>query len=157
MRLIRAIKSFIEWVIDMLRLWRMGVSPITADVVDQLIYSVFKGRDVSVVPADVVYYAPRSFGKLKEIVDEFVKKRYKYVRERFDCDDFAKQLHCFAVSNHNVTSIFIVYDYGMGHAYNLAILSDLSVYIVEPQNGAIMTPGYAEMAGYLRCPCTVVT
>ena len=125
--------------------------------VDREIYSALHGKDVQIIGADGFYWIPLRMKDLQKIVQDFANKHYKYIAEKFDCDDFAKQLTCFAIRKYGVTGIFALYDYGMGHAYNITILPPALVLIIEPQTGEIMTVGEAEKKGYLKCPCVVIT
>lgn len=86
---------------------------------------------------DKHYFAPHTLvtdvGKITGVLP--------YRPERFDCEDFAalyKVMHAFVLG---VNAVGIVVDWTGGHAYNIVIMSDGSVNLVEPQNGKVIKPG----------------
>ena len=73
-----------------------------------------------------------------------------YRPERFDCEDFAalyKVMHAFVLG---VNSVGIVVDWTGGHAYNVVIMSDGAVNLVEPQNGEVIQPGEKDSFAFER-------
>jgi hypothetical protein len=93
--------------------------------------------EIEWVFVDKYYFAPHTLvsdvGRITGVLP--------YRPERFDCEDYAalyKVLHAFVLG---VNAIGIVVDWTGGHSYNIVILSDGTVKLIEPQNGKVVDPG----------------
>lgn len=93
--------------------------------------------EIEWVFVDRDYFAPHSLVSDIAVVAGWLP----YRPERFDCEDYAslyKVMHAFVLG---VNAVGIVIDWTGGHAYNIVILSDGEVKLIEPQNGKVIEPG----------------
>lgn len=82
----------------------------------------------------------------KEILDIDWLKTIEYIKERFDCDDFAEALRTHVKEIYGLNCIALVqgktFDLDMketgDHRFNIIFDQDLEVYIVEPQSGQMV-------------------
>lgn len=61
----------------------------------------------------------------------------RYVAEYWDCDDFAQALKAQAHRHYRINGIGYVIDHAAGHAYNLAVLGDGQLVVIEPQSDRV--------------------
>ena len=57
----------------------------------------------------------------------------KYVKEKYDCDNFAFSFKAMVDKRFGLNGVGLVIDYSGGHAYNIIVFQDGSVKIFEPQ------------------------
>ena len=57
----------------------------------------------------------------------------KYVKEKYDCDNFAFSFKSMVDKRFGLNGVGLVIDYSGGHAYNIVVFQDGSVKIFEPQ------------------------
>ena len=62
---------------------------------------------------------------------------YTYRSDTWDCDKFAVRFKSQCDLHFGLNSVGIVIDYASGHAYNLAVLSDGNIMLLEPQSDQI--------------------
>ncbi len=74
---------------------------------------------------------------LEIIVEDYMKKKRKYVKDRFDCDDFSRTFKCFCIEHYGINAVGLVRDPIPRHAYNTFVTYDGYIYVVEPQTGEI--------------------
>jgi len=89
---------------------------------------------------DLKYRIPH-INTLQNILQRDWLNRKQYVREFFDCDDFAICLKAHFVEQHQINAIGVVIDIISRHAYNVALAHDddlnISCYVIEPQTDEI--------------------
>ena len=79
-------------------------------------------------------YLVTSQKDMKKIIDWDWTDNKKYVKERYDCDNFAFSFKAMVDKRFGVNNVGLVIDYSGGHAYNIMVFSDGSVRLFEPQN-----------------------
>lgn len=62
---------------------------------------------------------------------------YTYKRDTWDCDKFAVRFKSQCDLHFGLNSVGIVIDYKSGHAYNLVVLDEGNIMLVEPQSDQI--------------------
>ncbi len=83
---------------------------------------------------DKKYWIPDML-ELLDLIAEWKKKRVEYVKDRFDCEDFARAFKCFMTEN-GINSVGYVIDWLSRHSYNLVVSDE--VYIFEPQTSELV-------------------
>lgn len=58
----------------------------------------------------------------------------KYVKEKYDCDNFAFSFKAMVDKRFGLNGVGLVIDYSAGHAYNIVVFKDGSVKLFEPQS-----------------------
>lgn len=105
--------------------------------------------------ADRTYWMP-SLSKLESLVYKTYIDGYKYVKEMYDCDDFALSLHAFVAQTRYEEAHqrdipkedWYTWSFGQAwgsrfrgvdtnHAINICMTSDAGLVLIEPQNDAI--------------------
>lgn len=90
-------------------------------------------RKLKIIPEDGKYYAP-DLEKMKKIAFETKVDELEYIKNKFDCENFAGYLKSIVALKYGVNSIGKVIDYSSKHSFNIIILSDGQVKVFEPQN-----------------------
>lgn len=85
---------------------------------------------------DRKYWIPDTL-ELPDLIAEWKEKKRTYVKDRFDCEDFARAFKCFMAEN-GVNSVGYVLDWLSKHIYNLVVISG-EVYIFEPQTAELIS------------------
>jgi len=85
---------------------------------------------------DHTYYLPKKEDIMKLLKDTNVDK-LKYISDFFDCDDFAIRLWG-VTSQGKWASTTLGFACGNRHAFNIVILEDEKLYIIEPQNDKLI-------------------
>jgi len=75
------------------------------------------------------------------------KKRY--VKERYDCDNFAFSFKARMDRKFHLNNVGLVVDYSGGHAYNCVVFSNGTVELFEPQSDSFTTNLLG--TGYYKC------
>jgi hypothetical protein len=108
-----------------------------------------------IMVADKYYWAP-SYDSLQDLVWRTYIDRYKYIKDAYDCDDFALSLHAFVVQT-RYEEIYKRkvpkeewYPWAFGqiwgykfrgvkgmHAINICLTSDRGLVLIEPQEDKI--------------------
>ena len=76
-----------------------------------------------------------------------------YRPEIHDCENFAYDFMGVA-SDNGVSSVGVVLDWSMEHAYNVVVLSDGRVKFYEPQDGSILDYGETHRIGLMNTEVT---
>jgi hypothetical protein len=87
---------------------------------------------------DSEYYAPQTLSDAKYFVGR-AHVNGKYVKEIFDCDDFARAFKELMVEQ-GFTAVGRVVDFKGGHSYNAIVIGGddrIRMFLVEPQTGHI--------------------
>jgi hypothetical protein len=112
------------------------------DIVNLHCLALHEDNNIDFFNEDKQYYAP-SYRDLKDLVVLCPSKRYLYVAESRDCDDFVRIFRGWLSEQGmgNLTCMKVHIDNGkVLHALILAITSDKVVYFIEPQTGQIKKP-----------------
>ena len=65
-----------------------------------------------------------------------VTDQLEYMRDFFDCPDFAMHLMVMTNLHFRINTAWVI-DYKAGHSYNLVLFPDDSVFILEPQSDGL--------------------
>lgn len=133
------------------RSWvRLGEPPIKlhdplTEVDAHFIYGVLPraipayGSGVTWGPLDGRYYLPSQRDAARVIAHSIVNT-FPYLKNKFDCDDFAEALrNDFRMAGINCCAYIV--DRSGGHAYNMLLFADGQYWFVEPQTDGIMSIG----------------
>ena len=105
------------------------------------------GSSFQLYIADGEYYSP-SLNDAERIIKQSKIDRYDWIRERFDCDDFALVLKSeFALDAYRQTKRRAPYCFGIvwgmlpgAHAINWMVNDDRKLRFIEPQTDGIFFP-----------------
>lgn len=81
---------------------------------------------------------------MDKIIEASTIDKIEYVKEKKDCDDFARMFYAETSFIYNVTAVALIFDFSAGHAYNAFWAyadKKLNLYILEPQTDQIVTLG----------------
>ena len=70
---------------------------------------------------------------MKKIIDWDWTDNKTYVKEKYDCDNFAFSFKAMVDRKFGVNNVGLVIDYSAGHAYNIIVFNDGAVRLFEPQ------------------------
>jgi len=107
----------------------------------------YAGNKAQIYLLDHFYYLPKKEDVAKLLSDTNVDK-LKYISEIYDCDDFAIRLWG-VTSQGKWASTTLGFACGNRHAFNIVILDDKKLYIIEPQNDKLIP---LEKAGRMYKP-----
>lgn len=82
---------------------------------------------------DVTYYLTNKTNFLNIIAWDWVDT-WEYVREKFDCENFAIAFKSHVDRYFGLNQVGIIIDYKAGHGYNIVIFPDGKVMLIEPQS-----------------------
>lgn len=82
---------------------------------------------------DIKYWTTSYEEWFKIILEDTIDKK-KYIKERFDCDDFAKVFKCHCIEKYGLNAVGLVRDFLGRHAYNVIVDDTATAFIYEPQN-----------------------
>jgi hypothetical protein len=99
------------------------------------------------IQLDNQYWVTDMNNVLNVISYNWVDKK-TYIPEKHDCDNFAIMFYATAVEDFQLNSIGIVIDWSSGHAYNLIVLSNRQVLLLEPQSDTYFFPPYRDVQYY---------
>jgi len=88
------------------------------------------------IQLDNSYYLTNQTNFLNIIAWDWVDS-LPYIKERFDCENFAIMFKAHVDLHFNLNQVAIVLDYKSKHAYNLVVYADGKVGILEPQSDAL--------------------
>ena len=71
---------------------------------------------------------------IRKILDWLTTDGFEYVRTWFDCENFAFHTKSETDLYFHINSIGLVIDYAAGHSYNVVVLANGTVKIIEPQS-----------------------
>jgi len=101
----------------------------------QILKNYAKGN-AQIYLLDHFYYLPKKEEVVELLKDTNVDK-LKYLSEVYDCDDFAVRLWG-VTSQGKWASTTLGFACGNRHAFNIVILEDEKLYIIEPQNDKLI-------------------
>ena len=94
------------------------------------------GLNIIRLPLDAKYRFPATKKEAMKIITWDWTDQLKYVRDHFDCPDFA--MHFMVMTNlYFRIQVAWVIDYQSAHSYNLVIIPDDNVFVLEPQSDAL--------------------
>jgi len=94
------------------------------------------GLNIIRLPLDAKYRFPATKKEAMKIIAWDWTDQLKYVRDHFDCPDFA--MHFMVMTNlYFRIQVAWVIDYQSAHSYNLVIIPDDNVFVLEPQSDAL--------------------
>ena len=91
------------------------------------------GKGVGRVPLDGKYYIPALEGTQKIIAWDLTDEK-QYIRDRFDCENFAFSVKGRVDRLFGVNHFGLVIDWSGAHGYNIFLTPEGAVFIYEPQN-----------------------
>jgi len=95
------------------------------------------GLDIIRLPLDAKYKLTNRSNFLNVIAYDWIDSK-KYVAEVFDCENFAIAFKSHCDEYFGLNQVGIVIDYESGHGYNLVVLSDGTVWVLEPQSDGLV-------------------
>lgn len=93
-------------------------------------------RNAQVYLLDYQYYLPKKEDLIKLLKNTYVDK-LKYLSDLFDCDDFAIRLWGIT-SQGKWAWTTLGFACGNRHAFNVVVLEDENLYIIEPQSDRLI-------------------
>ena len=94
------------------------------------------GLGIVRLPLDATYRLTNKTN-FREIIAWDWTDRIDYIKERYDCEQFAIQLKAIVDLYFHLNQVAIVIDYKSGHAYNLVIYDDGDIDVLEPQSDGL--------------------
>lgn len=94
------------------------------------------GLDIQRLVLDSMYYMTNQ-GNMLNIIAWDYTDTLKYLKHRFDCENFAILFKAICDLHFRINQVAIVLDYVSGHGYNLIIYPDGNKAILEPQHDAL--------------------
>jgi hypothetical protein len=85
---------------------------------------------------DATYYMTNQRGFLNVVAWDWTDT-LPYIRERFDCENFAILFKAHADLHFHINQVAIIIDYQSGHGYNLVVYPDGNKQVLEPQSDAL--------------------
>lgn len=91
------------------------------------------GLNMKRLVLDSLYYMTNQSNMLNIIAWDYTDT-LQYVKERFDCENFAVLFKAISDLHFRVNQVGIVLDYESGHGYNLIVYPDGNIQVLEPQH-----------------------
>ena len=88
------------------------------------------------LPLDQTYYLTNQSNFLNIIAWDWTD-RIDYLKEKFDCENFAILFKAVVDLYFNLNQVAIIIDYKSGHGYNLVIYPDGNASVLEPQSDGL--------------------
>ena len=88
------------------------------------------------LPLDGTYYMTNQSNFLNIIAWDWTD-RIDYLKEKFDCENFAILFKAIVDLYFHLNQVGIVIDYKSGHGYNLVVYPDGNVMVLEPQSDGL--------------------
>ena len=88
------------------------------------------------LPLDATYYLTNQRGFLNVVAWDWTDT-LPYIRERFDCENFALLFKAHADLHFHINQVAVIIDYHSGHGYNLVLYPDGNKQVLEPQSDAL--------------------
>ena len=79
--------------------------------------------------------------EFQKVVDANTIDEKKYIKDQFDCDNFAFAFKAQVAMQYKLNNVGMVIDHSGGHAYNVIVFSNGKAELFEPQNDRWITPG----------------
>ena len=102
--------------------------------VQQVIDSM--GLEIIRLPLDAAYYLTNESNFLNIVAWDWTD-RIDYLKERFDCENFAILFKAIVDLYFHLNQVAVVIDYKSGHGYNLVIFPNGKVMVMEPQSDGL--------------------
>lgn len=94
------------------------------------------GLNIIRLPLDAKYRFPATKKEAMKIITWDWTDQLQYVRDHFDCPDFAMHFMVMANLYFRIQTAWVI-DYQSAHSYNLVIIPDDNVFVLEPQSDAL--------------------
>lgn len=88
------------------------------------------------LPLDASYFLTNQRGFLNVVAWDWTDT-LPYIRERFDCENFALLFKAHADLHFHINQVAVIIDYQSGHGYNLVMYPDGNKQVLEPQSDAL--------------------
>ena len=88
------------------------------------------------LPLDGTYYLTTQKNFLNIVAWDWTDT-LPYIRERFDCENFALLFKAHVDLYFHLNQVAVIIDYKSGHGYNLVIYPDGNMQVLEPQSDAL--------------------
>jgi hypothetical protein len=88
------------------------------------------------LPLDATYYLTNQNSFLNIVAWDWTDT-LPYIRERFDCENFALLFKAHVDLHFHLNQVAVIIDYQSGHGYNLVIYPDGNRQVLEPQSDAL--------------------
>jgi hypothetical protein len=88
------------------------------------------------LPLDAIYYLTNQSSFLNIVAWDWTDT-LPYIRERFDCENFALLFKAHVDLHFHLNQVAVIIDYQSGHGYNLVIYPDGNKQVLEPQSDAL--------------------
>ena len=88
--------------------------------------------NIQLLPLDQTYYMTNQKNFLNIVAWDWTDEA-KYLKEKYDCENFAFSFKAAVDYYFNLNQVALVIDYKAGHAYNLIVYPDGNVMLLEPQ------------------------
>lgn len=94
-------------------------------------------RPMKIILSDGEYHIP-TWDYFLTIIHADLGDRRLYLKDYWDCDDFALWFKVIANSEYDINSLGYVHDYSSGHAYNSVLFPEGNVMLLEPQTDSLV-------------------
>ena len=88
------------------------------------------------LPLDGTYYLTTQKNFLNIVAWDWTDT-LPYIRERFDCENFALLFKAHVDLHFHLNQVAVIIDYNSGHGYNLVVYPDGNKQVLEPQSDAL--------------------
>jgi hypothetical protein len=88
------------------------------------------------LPLDATYYLTNQSSFLNIVAWDWTDT-LPYVKERFDCENFALLFKAHVDLHFHLNQVAVIIDYKSGHGYNLVIYPDGNKQVLEPQSDGL--------------------
>jgi len=88
------------------------------------------------LPLDASYFLTNQRSFLNVVAWDWTDT-LPYIRERFDCENFALLFKAHADLHFHINQVAVIIDYESGHGYNLVLYPDGNKQVLEPQSDAL--------------------
>lgn len=110
------------------------ISQTTSAFIQQVLDSMNMG--IVRLPLDATYYMTNQSNFLNIVAWDWTD-RVNYIKEKFDCENFAILFKAIVDLYFNLNQVAVIIDYQSGHGYNLVIYPNGKAQVLEPQSDAL--------------------
>jgi len=107
------------------------------------------------LPLDRKYYTV-SYKEWIKLIERDWLDHKQYVKERFDCDDFALCFKTHMAEKYGLNAVAFVADFIAGHCYNAIILPNGKAMLFEPQTDKLFEFSERDKRYYFGWLCLVI-